>query len=184
MKTLRIATAALIAVATSAVPAVAQHTVQTKVGGGGSPHVVSTWEIHGAHIAITYGRPYLKGRADSAVMPVGKVWRTGADEATVLSTDKPLTFGTIALMPGKYTINTVPGDKAWELVFGKLGKEGQWGIPYQQSLEIGRTPMALTHTPTSADQLTITIDPTATGGVLHVEWGTNRASARFNVGGK
>ena len=184
MNALRIATAALLALGTTAAPALAQHTVQTKVGGGGSPHVVSTWEIHGANIAIAYGRPYLKGRADSVVMPLGKVWRTGADEATVLSTDRPLTFGKIALLAGRYTINTVPGADGWELVFGKLSKEGQWGIPYKPELEIGRTPMALTHDATPVDQLTITIDPTATGGVLHIDWGTNRASAAFNVAPK
>jgi hypothetical protein len=185
MKTLRLApvAAALLAFG-AATPALAQHTVQTKVGGGGSPHVVSTWEIHGANIAITYGRPYLKGRADSVVMPIGKVWRTGADEATVLATDKPLTFGKIALLAGKYTINTVPGEDGWQLVFGKLGKEGQWGIPYQPQLEIGRTPMTLSHVTPPVDQLTITIDPTPTGGVLHVTWGTNSASAAFNVAPK
>lgn len=183
MKTLHIATAALIGLA-AATPARAQHTVQLKVGGGGSPHVVSTYDIHGANIAITYGRPYLKNRPDSVLMPIGKVWRTGADEATILSTDRPLTFGKIALLAGKYTINTVPGENGWELVFGKLGKEGQWGIPYQPSLEIGRTPMVVSHPATAMDQLTITIDSTPTGGVLHVDWGYNRASAAFNVAPK
>lgn len=185
MKTIRIA-AALLSLGTLAAgstPALAQHTVQTKMGGGGSPHVVSTWEINGANIAITYGRPYLKGRADSVVMPLGKVWRTGADEATVLSTDRPLTFGKIALLAGTYTINTVPGATGWELVFGKLGKAGQWGIPYQPALEVGRTPMALENTTTPVDQLTISIDPTPTGGELHLAWGTNRATAAFTVGG-
>lgn len=183
MTSLRLAASALLALTIAATPALAQHTVQLKVGGGGSPHVVSTWEIHGANIAITYGRPYLKGRADSVIMPLGKVWRTGADEATVLATDRPLTFGKIALLPGKYTVNTVPGATGWELVFGKLAKPGQWGIPYQPALELGRTPMTLTHDSTPVDQLTISVDSTATGGVLHVDWGTSRASAAFTVGG-
>lgn len=182
-----IATASLLALgalAAGAAPALAQHTVQTKVGGGGSPHVVSTWDVHGANIAITYGRPSLKGRAEATMMPAGKVWRTGADEATVISTDRSLTFGKVALLPGKYTINTEPGADGWQLIFGKLGKDGQWGIPYQPALELGRTPMTVTHHSAPTEQLTIGIDSTPTGGVLHVDWGTTTASAPFTVGGK
>ena len=61
--------------------------------------------------------------------------RTGADEATTITTDKPLKFGTLSLAPGIYTINTEPGDKGWQLIIGKLGKPGQWGVPYNATLE-------------------------------------------------
>ena len=66
----------------------------------------------------------------------------GADEATVLKTDKPLKFGTLTLEPGTYTLNTQPGEKQWQLIVGKLAKPGQWGVPYNASLEIGRAPMS------------------------------------------
>ncbi len=73
----------------------------------------------------------------------GQPWRTGADEATVLVTDKALKFGSYSLPAGTYTINTEPGDKGWQLIFGKLSKPGQWGVPYQKDLEIGRAPMSV-----------------------------------------
>jgi hypothetical protein len=91
---------------------------------------------------LEYGRPYLKGRPESQLMPPGEPWRTGADEATILTTDKALTFGTFKLEPGTYTINTQPGTP-WQLMFGKLAKPNQWGIPYQKELEIGRSQMAI-----------------------------------------
>ncbi len=182
LKTFKLAAASLLALGVAAASAGAQKMVQTGVGGGGSPHVKSEWTVGSAHITLTYGRPFLKGRAESAMMPSGKPWRAGADEATVLTTDRPLTFGTVTLAPGSYTINTEPGD-SWQIIFGKLGKPGQWGIPYQPSLEIGRAPMTLAHATPPAEQVTYYIDRTPGGGVLRLEWGTTRASVPFTVGG-
>ena len=159
----------------------AQQGRETKVGGGGSPHWKAEWTIDGAKLVVEYGRPYLKGRPESQVMPPGKPWRTGADEATILTTDKPLTFGTLRLQPGTYTINTQPGD-TWQLIFGKLDKPGQWGIPYQDALEIGRAPMTTGKTKTPVEQLTISVDDTAAGATLRIEWGTTSATANFKVG--
>ncbi len=114
----------------AAVSVAAQKTTEVHPGKGGSPHVRTEWTIDGANISVEYGRPSLKGRPEADLMPVGQPWRTGADEATVLKTDKPLKFGTLSLQPGTYTLNTQPGDKDWQLIVGKLGKPGQWGIPY------------------------------------------------------
>jgi len=159
----------------------AQKTTQVHPGKGGSPHVRSEWTVDGANISIEYGRPYLKGRPESKMMPTGKPWRTGADEATVLTTDRPLKFGTLSLAPGSYTLNTQPGEP-WELIAGKLGKPGQWGVPYNASLEIGRAPMKVGKTKAEVDQLTISIDDTAAGGTLRIEWGTTSAIIPFTVG--
>jgi hypothetical protein len=118
------------------------------------------------------------------MMPPGKPWRTGADEATILTTDKALKFGSISLAPGSYTINTEPGEGEWQLLVGKLGEKGQaqWGIPYQKDLEMGRAPMKVGKTAKPVEQLTISIDDTASGGTLRVEWGTTSASIPFTVG--
>ena len=176
-----LATAAIVAGGILAVSA-AQKTEQVHPGKGGSPHVKSQWTIDGANITIEYGRPSIKGRPESQVMPAGKPWRTGADEATTITTDKALKFGAISLAPGTYTINTQPGDGGWQLILGKLGKPGQWGIPYNASLEIGRTPMTVEKTQAPVEQLTISVVDTATGGTLRVEWGGVSAKADFTVG--
>ena len=169
------------AVATAAVMALgisvrAQKTTPVHPGKGGSPHVKTACVIYGANITVEYGQPQLKGRPDAAVMPAGQPWRTGADEATVLVTDKALKFGSYSLPAGTYTINTEPGDKGWQLIFGKLSKPGQWGVPYQKDLEIGRTPMSVAKTKAPVEQLTISIDDTPAGGTLRIEWGTVRAT--------
>jgi hypothetical protein len=172
---------ALAAVAMLASSASAQKTVQTGKGSGGSPHMKGDWAIKGANISIEYGSPYLKGRPEAQLMPHGTEWRTGADQATVITSDKPLKFGTLTLAPGSYTINTLPGDKEWKLILGKLGKPGQWGVPYQPALEIGRVPMKLGKTSAPVEQVTYSIDPTAAGGTLRVEWGTTSVTSPFTV---
>jgi hypothetical protein len=167
----------------SAVFVHAQKTTELKTGGGGSPHVRTEWTIDGANISIEYGRPFLKGRPEGQMMPPGREWRTGADEATIIRSDKPLKFGAVSLAPGTYTINTVPGDKEWQLVLGRLSKPGQWGIPYQKDLEIGRTPMKVGKTKAPVENVTISIDDTSgNGATLRIEWGTTSVSAPFTVG--
>jgi hypothetical protein len=151
-------------------------------GKGGSPHVRSEWTIDGAKISIEYGRAYLKGRPESQVMPPGKPWRTGADEATILTTDRPLKFGTLTVSPGSYTINTQPGEKEWLFILGKVGKPGQWGIPYNASLEIGRAPMKIGKPASAVEQVTISIDDTPAGATVRIEWGNTSATIPFTVG--
>lgn len=161
----------------------AQKSVQTSPGTGGSPHFRSEWDIKGAHITIEYGRPYLKGRTiGKELAPYGEPWRTGADEATIITSTKALKLGTIPLAANTtYTINTLPNPDHWDLIIGKLSEKGQWGIPYQPNLEIARTPMKLGKTSAPVEQVTISIDPTSTGGTLRVEWGTVNASVPLTI---
>ena len=100
-----------------------------------------------------------------------------------ITSSKALTFGSVKLEPNTpYTINTVPGDKGWQVLFGKLGKPGQWGVPYQPALEIAKAPMQVGKAGKPAEQVTITIDDTPAGATLRVEWGTVSATAPFKVG--
>jgi hypothetical protein len=158
----------------------AQTTTQVHAGTAGSPHVKTEWTIDGAKLAVEYGRPYLKGRPEAQLMPPGRPWRTGADQATTLTTDKTLTIGSVKLEPGTYTLNTQPGDQ-WQLLIGRLEKPGQWGIPYNQALEIGRVPMTVSKTAAPVEQVTIGIDDTPAGATLRIEWGTTSVSAPFTV---
>jgi hypothetical protein len=174
------AMAAAVAVGLAAA-AGAQETTQVHPGKGGSPHVKSAWKIDGAQVSVTYGRPSLKGRSvGKEVAPFGKEWRTGADEATTLVTDKALKFGTLSVPAGTYTLYTLPGETEWQLIVSK--KTGQWGIPYPAGEDLGRVPMKVEKAATPAEQLTISIDDTASGGTLKISWGTTVASVPFTVG--
>jgi DUF2911 family protein len=180
---MRPTTSALIAVIAAACVATlgAQKTTPTGSPTAASPHVRTDWTVDGAHISIEYGRPYLKGRAvGKEVAPYGAEWRTGADQATTLKTDKPLKFGALAVPAGTYTLYTLPGEGQWQLIVSK--STGQWGIPYPAGKDLGRTPMHVGTTSAPVEQLTISIDDTAAGATLRIEWGTTSASAPFTVG--
>jgi len=159
-----------------------QKMTETAMGKGGSPHVKSEWKVDGANITLEYGRPFLKGRGEADMMPAGKPWRTGADAATLITSDKPLKFGSVSLPAGTHTINTIPGDSEWQLLLGTLTKPGQWGIPYNASAELGKIPMKLGKTAAPVEQVTISIDDTPAGANLRIEWGTKSAVAPFTVG--
>ena len=179
MRRLNITLSATAFVLSAAVLA-AQTTTPVHPGKGGSPHVRTEWKIDGASISIEYGRPSLKGRSDSQVMPPGKEWRTGADEATILKTDRTLRFGSLVVPAGSYQIHSVPGPPAWQLIISKSTQA--WGIPYPSGQDLGRTPMTSTKTKAPVEQLTISIDDTPGGATLRVEWGTVSAQAPFTVG--
>jgi len=161
----------------------AQKTTQLKVGSGGSPHVRTEWTIDGGNLSIEYGRPSLKGRVPGKDIDpfADKEWRTGADEATTLKTDKMLMIGSMHVEPGTYTIYTIPTGGTWHLILSN--KTGQWGIPYPgKAADLGRAPMTLSKAPKPAEQLTFSIQDTPAGATLHIDWGTTRASIDFTIG--
>ncbi len=164
-----------------ALAAAGQKTTNLKVGGGGSPHDRTEWTIDGANIAIEYGRPYVKGRTIfGGLEKYGKVWRTGADEATTLTTDKTLVFGALAVPPGTYTLWTWIDDKRpWQLIVNK--ETGQWGTAYKQAQDLGRAEMKTETLPALVEQLTIGIEDTSAGAVLQIDWEKTRASVAFGV---
>lgn len=147
-----------------------------------SPHETVKATIDGANVSITYGRPYAKGRKIfGGLVPYGQVWRTGADEATILETDKALMFGPLHVNPGKVSLYSVVTEKGWNLVINK--QTGQWGTEYAQGQDVGRVPMKVETLPAPVEQLTIAIEknPAGKGGVLVISWENTKASLAFGT---
>jgi hypothetical protein len=164
------------ALALAATTATAQKVLDKQVGGGGSPHETVEWKVQGATITLAYGRPFLKARKVlSDVAPAGQIWRTGADAATTLTTDKMLMIGSAMIPAGTYTLYTIPDAKTWKLVVSK--QTGQPGTEYHEERDLGRTDLAVSTLPKPAEQVTIGFaDNTFT-----IDWGTVRASAPLMV---
>ena len=176
-RALLILTAAVAVIApTLALPAdaEAQKVVSTKMGGGGSPHETVEYKVGGATVTIIYGRPYMKGRSLETLAPTGKVYRTGADEATTFKTDKALQIGKLAVPAGTYTIYTLPGSP-WQLIVNK--QTGQWGTDYTEGQDLGRTPMAASTLASPSEQLTLAI----VGSNLELHWGTMKQSVAISA---
>src|SRR4051812_20466704 len=95
----------------SALPLMAQPKART------SPHETTGAVIDGNRVTVVYGRPYTKDPKSGeprkiwgGLVPFGKIWRTGADEATLLITQKPIAFGETTIPAGAYTLWTLPNE--------------------------------------------------------------------------
>lgn len=147
-----------------------------------SPRDKVSETIDGATIAVDYSRPYAKGRtifAADGLAPFGKVWRTGADEATTLTTDASLVIGNVTVPAGKYTLYTIPDAKEWTLIVNK--QTGQWGTVYDEAQDLGRVKMKVAPLQPALEQLEIALEDTAAGGELVIQWADVRASVPFTV---
>ena len=97
-------------------------------------------------IEITYSRPGVKGRVMiGKVEPYGKVWRTGANNATTISFSTPVKLGGKEVPAGKYALFTLPTEKDWTVIINKGA--AQWGaFTYDESADLVRfnvTPVPL-----------------------------------------
>ncbi|HYM95523.1 MAG TPA: DUF2911 domain-containing protein [Chitinophagaceae bacterium] len=92
-----------------------------------SPPATATGKVKGATITINYSSPAVKGRKIwGDLVPFDKVWRTGANEATLFETDKDIKVESKSLPAGKYSLYTIPGEKEWVIIINS--QTGQWGI--------------------------------------------------------
>ena len=139
-----------------------------------SPAGTAKATIDGATIQIDYSRPSVKGRKIiGGLVPYGQVWRTGANEATTLTTDKALEIGGLAVPAGKYTLFTLPGETEWKLIVNK--QTGQWGTEYDEKQDLGRAALKKAATTAPVEQFTITLDKAGQGRHAQARLGRHRA---------
>ena len=125
----------------------------------------------GKTVKIDYSSPRMKGRKIfGGLVPYGKVWRTGANEATSLVTTAGLTIGGKAVPAGSYTLFTIPGEKSWTLIISK--KTGEWGTEYPGEAEdLARVEMAAAPTKAPVENFTISFqDGGGKNCTLRMEW--------------
>ena len=98
-----------------------------------SPAATATGKLaSGANLTIKYSSPSVKGRKIwGGLVPYDKVWRAGANEATILETDKDITIEGKAVPKGKYSVYAIPHENEWEIIINS--QTGQWGINRDQS---------------------------------------------------
>ncbi len=146
-----------------------------------SPHEKVEATIDGKKIVIEYGRPSKKGREIfGGLVPNGKVWRTGADERTLITLPSDIMFGSLHVPAGQYSLWTVPGASEWQLVLNKQAKG--WGADWDYETKIkgeefGRAPMKVTKLSAPVEMFTIKLE--SKGGMnfeLVMEWDMTRAT--------
>lgn len=97
--------------------------------------------------------------------PAGKVWRTGANEATVFETSRDVKIEGKTLPAGKYSIYSIPGEKEWTLIFNKTWN--QWGTIYKAEEDVLRVTVKPGKTDKFTEMMTFNIDK---GGKVSLAW--------------
>lgn len=91
-----------------------------------SPPVKITGYVGDTFVQLSYSSPAVKGRPIwGKLIPYGKVWRTGANEANVFQTSTDININGETLEAGKYALFTIPGDETWSVIFNTAFD--QWG---------------------------------------------------------
>lgn len=140
----------------------------------------STW------VKLCYSRPYANGReVFGALVPWDTLWRTGANEPTILHLNRSAEVAGIPLTPGLYSLYTVPGRETWTLVVN--ASTSQWGqtrsVPLPDGtigasayttevagMEVGRAEVG-TREVAHTEQLTASFRDRIDGRFqLHLEW--------------
>ncbi|MDB5242332.1 MAG: hypothetical protein JWP57_2957 [Spirosoma sp.] len=139
-----------------------------------SPAAVAQTNQNGLTVKVDYCRPYKKGRAIfGGLVPFGQVWRTGANEATLINFGQDVTVAGKPLKAGEYSLWTIPSQQGWIVIIN--GETGQWGTNYDPQKDVFRAPIqARPHSPL-AEQFTISFAPASGGTDMILAWDQTEA---------
>lgn len=156
--------------------------------GGNSPHETTSAVIDGNRVTVTYGRPYTKHPKSGEVrkiwgglVPYGKAWRLGSDEATVLITQQPIVLGGTEVPAGAYTLYMVPDETGTsKLAISK--KIGGWGVPVDEKNDLARVDLTKAAAASPVEQFTMAVQKNpAGGGLIKLSWENTEYSVPFTV---
>jgi len=143
-----------------------------------SPPAQAKGTIGNAAITIDYSQPAVKGREIGVQLaPYGKVWRTGANEATTFEVSTDVKVEGKELKAGKYGFFTIPGENEWVIIFNTV--PDQWGSSsYDKSKDALRVSVKPGKTSDSTERFTISIEDK---GQVVMKWGNHKVN--FEVSG-
>jgi len=130
-----------------------------------SPAKTAEGTVNGAKISINYSSPAVKGRTIwGDLVPYGKVWRAGANEATTFETNKDIKVQGKDLPAGKYTFFIIPGEEQSTFIFNS--ETGQWGTNYDESKDVLRVQVQSQESSTFEERLVYEVNKTG----FEVRW--------------
>lgn len=138
------------------------------------PAKVSKTIASGAVINIDYSQPSIKGRTIGKDLEpmTGKVWRAGANEATVFEVNKNVSIEGKELPAGKYAFFTIDNGSEWTLIFNKTAN--QWGAyDYKEADDALRVKVKPVKSPTFFEKLSYNID---NSGEVSLNWGNTQVT--------
>ncbi len=139
-----------------------------------SPTQTVVQEFGLSKLELVYSRPSIKGRTlfkeGSELGPLGSVWRTGANNATKLKVNDPITIAGKNVDTGSYAIYTIPGEKMWTIIINSDSKK--WGTQYNEKDDLFRVDVPAEKLKTSVETFTMQFaNITAETCDLQLRWG-------------
>jgi hypothetical protein len=151
-----------------------------------SPPAETSVTLGGKTLTIKYAAPSMRGRkifgegGRVSQDPTYPVWRAGANSATAFHTDADLDIGGCSVPKGDYTLFALVNADPWQLIVNK--QTGQWGLAYQQDMDLCRVKMSMSKPPQPIEMLKIALSSAGSGaGKLQMEWENVIASVPFTV---
>jgi hypothetical protein len=154
-----------------------------------SPMGMARTTVEGTYIRVVYSRPYERGRDNifgteesGALVPFGKVWRTGANEATEITVTGEVSVLGKKLPAGTYSLFTTPSPEVWKIHFNSaLGLSGTGRFDRETRkftpLDLEATDVLTVEVPSEAlpaeeevDQFTISFERTEDGADMVLRW--------------
>ncbi|UCF19223.1 MAG: DUF2911 domain-containing protein [Gemmatimonadota bacterium] len=146
-----------------------------------SPLDSVAFQLDGKPVKICYSRPSARGRVImGGLVPYGELWRTGANEPTMIHTSVALDIAGIRVEPGTYSFYTVPGEQEWEVIVNRSIE--QWGrentyTAEVRAQEVGRATVPAGEAKEYTETFTIRAEPRQGGEAMMIlEWERTRVA--------
>ncbi|GAB4416029.1 MAG: hypothetical protein OHK0039_25090 [Bacteroidia bacterium] len=119
---------------------------------------------------VIYGRPMKNGReVFGKLVPYGKIWRAGANEATEVQFFRDVKVAGKDIKAGTYTLYLLPNENAWTLILNS--DLHQWGAyRYQEENDVLRVEVPTQETKDLVEAFAITFDKAGNGLHLLIGW--------------
>jgi hypothetical protein len=134
-------------------------------------------------VEITYSRPSMRGRKIfGGLEPYGRVWRTGANNATKITFSTGVKFGGADVPAGTYALFSIPGQNEWTLILNKVS--GQWGAyAYDEKNDVARVKAAPVSLDQPVESFTFTFSDLAneSAATLSLSWENVRVPVKIEV---
>ena len=148
-----------------------------------SPLAMSSVLVEDAYLKVTYGQPSKNGREIFGnLVPFGKIWRTGANEATEFTTTKDIKVDNKVLKAGTYTLFSVPNQDKWTIIFNS--SLGQWGAYKYDDIKANNVLEIDVPVGKSEDEyeaFTLQFEQNKKGAELHILWDKTKISIPISL---
>jgi hypothetical protein len=135
-----------------------------------SPLAIAAMKYKDAYVKIVYSQPRKNGRTIfGELVPFGKVWRTGANEATEITVTRDISIHGTLLRAGTYSLFTIPNKDKWTFIINS--ELGLWGsYNYNQKLDVFRFDVPVQKAPNTFEAFTIQFEARNNVADILISW--------------